>query len=120
MSFRSDREGLDGFCDPVGALGTAVEQVLDLDPVAMPIAGLSWKTGKKRADLRRTVRHAELCELLPETGAAWRDGKITTTAVDMIAAGRVPTCDEELAAVEPELLERAMRGDHKRLKVLTD
>ncbi len=38
------------------------------------IGWLSWKTGSSRSELRRVVRLAELCELLPATGAAWRDG----------------------------------------------
>src|SRR6478752_806503 len=46
------------------------------------IGWLAWKTGTTRAELRKVVRCAELCELLPETGAAWRDGRITTAAVE--------------------------------------
>src|SRR5689334_297297 len=49
------------------------------------IGWLSWKTGISRSDMRRTVRLAELCELLPATGAAWRAGKVSTAAVEMIA-----------------------------------
>ena len=70
-------------------------------------------------ELRRLLRRAELCELLPETGAAWREGRITTTAVELIAAARVPACDEELVAIEGEFLDRARRGDHKSLRMLT-
>src|SRR6478672_3359221 len=162
MSFTVGREDSDGFVDPVGDLGTAIEGVLGLDPVALPaaelqtdllrwsrrrdredagfaawvlaavrtgigvedgfvdtVAWLSWKTGRTRGDLRKLLRSAELAELLPETGQAWRDGKITTTAVELIAAARVPDCDEELRAMEPEFLDRAMRGDHKTLRMLT-
>jgi len=162
MSFGSDREGLDGCGDPVGDLGTAVERVLDLDPVTMPgaalqadllrwskrrdqedagfaawvlaavrnqvgvedgyvdtIGWLSWQTGKARGELRRSVRLAELCELLPETGQAWRDGKITTAAVETIAAARVPGFDDELRGVEDELLQIAKRGDHRSLRLVT-
>ena len=150
MAFGSDREGLDGFCDPVGDLGTVLDRVLDLDPVAMPgarlkadllrwsrrrdredagfaawvlaavrtgigvedgyvdtIGWLAWKTGTSRAELRRIVRLAELCELLPATGQAWRDGTITSAAVEMIANARVANCDGELAAMEPEFLATA-------------
>ena len=57
--------------------------------------------------------------MLPETGQAWRDGKITSTAVELIANARVQDCDEELAAMEPAFLETARRGDHKSLKILT-
>jgi Domain of unknown function (DUF222) len=83
------------------------------------IGWLHWKTGKSRAELRRIVRHAELAELLPVTGQAWSDGKITTTAVEMIASARVPNCDEELAATEEAFLDFARRGDHKRLAQAT-
>src|SRR6478609_9190076 len=83
------------------------------------IGWLSWKTGISRSDLRRVVRLAELCELLPATGDAWRDGKVSTAAVEMIAGARVTGFDEELVAIESEFLDRAMRGDHKTLAMLT-
>src|SRR3954468_24226030 len=83
------------------------------------IGWLAWKTGISRSELRKVVRLAELCELLPDTGDAWRDGKISTNAVEMIAAARVPNCDDELRAMEEEFLERAKRGDHKTLAMLT-
>jgi hypothetical protein len=83
------------------------------------IGWLAWKTGTPGAELRRIVRRAELCELLPDTGTAWTEGAITTTAVEMIAGARVKDCDAELVAMEPEFLDRAMRGDHQSLKILT-
>src|SRR6476619_6447742 len=162
MSFGVGRDGLDGFSDPVGDLGTVVDRLADLDPARMvdaelgpdllrfarhrsredavfaiwtlaavrrgvgvedgyvdTIGWLAWKTGKSRAELRRVVRMAELCELLPATGAAWREGRITTTAVEMIAGARVANCDDELVVMEAEFLDRAMRGDHKSLQRLT-
>src|SRR3954466_915090 len=162
MSFGVDRGALDGFCDPVGGLRTAVDAVLDLDPVEAGTAALkddllrwarqrsredagfaswvlaavrrqvgvedgyvdtigwlAWKTGISRSDLRKVVRRAELCELLPATGAAWRDGQVSTSAVEMILNARVPNCDDELVAIEPEFLDRAKRGDHKTLQMLT-
>jgi hypothetical protein len=84
------------------------------------IGWLAWKTGIPRAQLRKTVRLAELCELLPATGEAWRVGKVSTAAVEMIANARVPGFDDELVAIEGEFLERAIRGDHKSLKILTE
>src|SRR4051794_8235522 len=162
MSFGVGRAGLDGFCDPVGDLGTAADRLADLDPAAMvdaelatdllrfarrrsredavfatwtlaavrrqvgvsdgyadTIGWLAWKTGKPRAELRKVVRMAELCELLPATGQAWREGRITTTAVEMIAGARVANFDDELVAIEAEFLDRAQRGDHKSLQRLT-
>src|SRR3954468_17264186 len=71
------------------------------------IGWLAWKTGISRSELRKVVRLAELCELLPDTGAAWRAGQVSTAAVEMIAAARVPNCDDELRAMEAEFLDRA-------------
>jgi hypothetical protein len=82
-------------------------------------AWVAWKAGMTRGAVAKSIRHAELCELLPETGAGWRDGTVRTTAVELIAAARVDGCDEELAAMEPEFLDRARRGDHKSLRILT-
>ena len=39
------------------------------------IGWLSWKTGTTRSELRRVVRLAELCELLPETGRRGATGR---------------------------------------------
>jgi hypothetical protein len=83
------------------------------------IGWLAWKTGTSRSELRRIVRLAQLCELLPETGVAWRDGTITTTAVQLIAGARVPGFDDELLAVESDLLDFARRGDHRSLRMAT-
>jgi hypothetical protein len=82
-------------------------------------AWVAWKTGMARPAVSRVLRHADLAELLPETGRAWADGTITSTAVEMIANARVANCDEELAAVEPGFLDHARRGDHQSLKILT-
>src|SRR3954469_12348174 len=162
MSFGANRGAPDGFCDPVGGLRTAVDAVLDLDPVEAGTAALkddllrwarqrsredagfaswvlaavrnqvgvgdgygdtigwlSWKTGMSRSELRKVVRLAELCELLPDTGAAWRDGQVSTAAVEMMSAARVRGFDDELVAIEGEFLDRAKRGDHKTLAMLT-
>src|SRR3954447_24419426 len=83
-------------------------------------AWVAWKTGLEQRRVRAITRHAEIAALLPETGRRWREGTIASRAVELIAAARVPGFDGELAAVEAELLERATRGDHKRLKSLTE
>ena len=57
-------------------------------------AGSAGRPDVPRSAVRKVVRHAELCELLPETGQAWRDGKITTTAVELIAGARVSGFDD--------------------------
>ena len=139
-----------------------MEQVLELDPVAMPgaalktdllrwfrrrdredagvaawvlaavrhqvgvedgyvdtIGWLSWRTGKPRGELRRIVRLAEVCELLPATREAWGAGQVSTAAVEMIADARVKGFDDELVATESEFLDFARRGDHKSLRMVT-
>jgi hypothetical protein len=82
-------------------------------------AWIAWKAGMTRAGVARAQRHAELAELLPATGAAWRDGRISSTAVEMIANARVDGFDDALVATEPELLDLACRGDHQSLRILT-
>jgi hypothetical protein len=162
MAFGSDRGTPDGFGDPIAALGTAVDGLVDQDPASIvdaelrddllrwarqrsrddaafagwvlaavrrqvgvedgyvdTIGWLAWKTGMMRSAVRTMVRLAEVCELLPTTGAAWRAGQVSTAAVEMIARARVPNCDDELVAMEAELLDRAERGDHKSLGMLT-
>src|SRR6478752_5619160 len=42
-------------------------------------AWIGWKSGLPPAQVRKVARQAELAELLPETGQAWREGRITTT-----------------------------------------
>jgi hypothetical protein len=83
------------------------------------VGWLAWKSCRTRSAIRQVVRLAELAELLPETGVAWAGGEISTHAVELIANARVPGCDEELRAMEPEFLDLARRGDRKRLQVLT-
>src|SRR6476660_3352582 len=100
-------------------LAAARRQVGTEDGYVDTIGWLSWKTGISRSELRRVVRLAELCELLPATGQAWRDGQVSTAAVEMIAAARVRGFDDELVAIESEFLDRAKRGDHKTLAMLT-
>src|SRR6476620_6588892 len=103
----------------VWVLAAVRRQVGVEDGYVDTIGWLSWKTGISRSDLRKVVRLAELCELLPDTGQAWRDGQVSTAAVEMIANARVSGFDEELVAIEGEFLERAKRGDHKTLHMLT-
>lgn len=83
-------------------------------------AWLAWKAGMHRGTVSRSLRHAEVCELLPATGRAWREGEITAAAVELIAAARVPGADDALVAVEDEFLDPARRGDHRTLRTLTE
>ena len=77
---------------------------------------LGWKTGMFRGHVRRVISAGEVAELLPDTGTAWRAGKISTPAVEAIASARVAGHDPKLAALETEFLDFARRGDHASLR----
>ena len=100
-------------------LSAVRRQVGIADGYVDTVGWLAWKTCRSRAAIRRVVRLAELAELLPATGQAWRDGEVSTAAVELIVGAWVPDCDAELVAMEPEFLDRARRGDHKSLKMFT-
>ena len=59
---------------------------------------LRWQAGMRTADVRAAINAGPLCDVLPETTAAWRAGQITTGAMRAIAAARVEGFDTELAA----------------------
>jgi hypothetical protein len=82
---------------------------------SMP-AWLGWKTGIRRASVNQAIRVGEAAELLAETGAAWRNGEISTGAMETIASARVPHHDVELAACEAEFLDLARKGNHPALR----
>lgn len=90
------------------------------DGYASTSAWQSWKTGQSRGAVNRINRMGDLIELLPETGRRWQTGDITSTAVELIAAARVPGSDAELVACEAEFLEFAARRDHKSLRIATE
>ncbi len=92
--------------------------VCSVDGYRFTASWLGWKTGVYAGQVRRTINTAEVAELLPETGAAWRDGKISTPAMEAIASARVAGHDEKLAAVETEFLDLAKRGDHASVRRL--
>ena len=74
-------------------------------------AWLRARTGMRTGEVHAAVAAGELGEVLPATRVAWRDGKISTGAVRVIGMARVAGCDEELAAIEGELLDAARRKD---------
>ena len=80
---------------------------------------LGWKTGMFRGHVRRTINAAGISELLPEIGAGWHDGTVSSAAVEAISAARVAGHDTKLAALEPEFLDFAKRGDHASLRRAT-
>ena len=78
----------------------------------------SWlraRSGMRTGDVHGAIAAGELGEVLPSTRAAWRDGKISSGAVRLMRSARVPGFDEELAAVEPELLAAALKKDLRSL-----
>ncbi len=79
-------------------------------------AWMRWQTGAPLGATRRTIQRGELSELLPETGTAWRDGEISTAAVDAMLSARVAGHDDELRNIESEFLRLARRGDQRSLE----
>ena len=77
---------------------------------------LKWKTGMHPGQIQRTINAAGISELLPEIGAGWRAGTVSSAAVEAIASARVAGHDTKLAALEPEFLDFARRGDHPSLR----
>ncbi len=74
----------------------------------------SWlraRAGMRTGEVHAAIGAGELGEVLPETRGAWRGGQFSSGAVRVIAGARVPGFDEELAAVEGELLGAARRND---------
>ena len=84
-----------------------------------PRRGCGGRPASRRPRWQRAERLGSLLELLPETGRLWRDGQITTGAVELIAGARVPGHDEELVACEAEFLGFAVRRDHDSLRRAT-
>ena len=74
-------------------------------------AWLRARAGMRTGEVHAAVAAGELGDVLPETRTAWRDGTISTGAVRIIGAARVDGYDEELAAIEGELLDAARRKD---------
>ena len=74
----------------------------------------SWlraRSGMRTGEVHAAIAAGELGEVLPATRNAWRDGKISSGAVRLMRSARVPGFDDELAAVESELLASALKKD---------
>ncbi len=84
-----------------------------------PRRGCGGRPGCAPADVRAAIDAGALAEVLPETTLAWRNGQITTGAMRAIDGARVDGFDTELAAVEPELLDAALRKDMWSLQRMT-
>ncbi len=87
-----------------------------VDSAKSTAAWMRWQTGARQGTTRRAIERGELAELLPETATAWRDGAISTAAIDAMLSARVAGHDDKLRAVEPEFLDLARRGDHRSLE----
>ncbi len=98
------------------ALGAHRRGVCGHDAMRSTPAWLAWQTGLHRSQVSRAISTADLAELLPTMGAAWRAGEVSTNAMEVIAAARVPGHDEKLAACETEFFDLARRGDHKSVR----
>lgn len=64
-------------------------------------AWLRRRTGMREGDARAAIEAGEVCEVLPATATAWRDGEITGGAARTIIGARVKGHDAKLRAVEP-------------------
>ncbi len=94
------------------ALGSHRRGICGHDAYRSTPAWLAWQTGMHRGQVQRATNTADLAELLPAMGAAWRAGTVSTNAMEAISAARVPGHDDTLAACETEFLDLATRGDH--------
>ena len=79
-------------------------------------AWLRRRTGMREGDARAAIEAGEVCEVLPETAAAWRSGEISTGAARTIIGARVKGHDAKLRAVEPALLALARDGVTRQLQ----
>ncbi len=79
-------------------------------------AWLRRHTGMREGDARAAIEAGEMCEVLPETGGAWRAGEISSGAARAITGARVEGHDAKLRAVEPLLLDVAREGKLRELQ----
>ena len=74
----------------------------------------SWlraRSGMRTGEVHAAIAAGELGEVLPATRTDWRKGRISSGAVRLMRSARVPGYDDELAAVESELLAAALKKD---------
>lgn len=91
--------------DPFLVLRAAVELFAATPSESLADTGLS--AGDRHRGPRRTVTH---------DGCCLEAGRVSTNAMEAIAAARVPGHDETLAACEEEFYGLARRGDHKGVR----
>jgi hypothetical protein len=81
------------------------------DGAASTAAWLAQHAGMRTGDARAAIEAGEVATILPDAGAAWREGEVSTGAFRWIAGARVPDHDDLLLACEPALLGLARSGD---------
>ena len=110
LQFRREMDRLDAvFADLVVAghrRGVGREDGYESTP-----SWLRARSGMRTGDVHGAIAAGELGEVLSETRTAWRAGRISSGAVRIMRTARVPGFDEELAAVEGELLAAAVKKD---------
>ena len=110
LQFRRELDRLDAvFADLVVAghrRGVGAEDGYESTP-----SWLRARAGLKTGEVHAVIASGELGEVLPATRDAWRAGKVSSGAVRIMRSARVPGFDDELAAVEGELLAAALKKD---------
>jgi len=86
------------------------------DGCASTAAWLRWRAGMREGDARGAIEAGEICQLLPDTGAAWVAGEISSGAARTIVGTRVAGHDDQLVACEPVLLDFARTGELRGLR----
>ena len=114
LGFRRELDRLDSvFADLVVAghrRGVGAEDGYESTP-----SWLRARSGMRTGDVHGAIAAGELGEVLPDTREAWPSGRISSGAVRIMRSARVPGFDDELAAVEPELLAAALKKDLRSL-----
>ena len=87
-----------------------------VDGAGSTAAWLRHRAGMREGDARAAVEAGEVCDLLEQTGTAWRSGEITSGAARTIVGARIEGHDTELVACEPALLDLARRRDLRGLR----
>lgn len=115
LALRAQIDRLDGV---FARLAAAVHQrgVGAMDGAASNAAWLRTQAGMREGDARAAIEAGETAELLAETGAAWREGTISSGAAKTIFGARVDGHDEQLRGSEPALLDLARRNDLRGLR----
>ena len=115
LALRAQMDRLDGV---FARLATAAHArgIGASDGAASTAAWLRWQAGMREGDARAAIEAGEATDLLSDTGAAWRDGDITSGAARSIVGARVDGHDEQLVGCEPVLLDLARRRDQRSLQ----